>query len=127
VDQQIRFAARFPNAVSSGRKVLAASKSLAIISTVLILGSLIKPATAADTDRLAGCVALADMATAVARNRDAGVPLDQARESVAAAAIETQPPDLVIAAISFVYDNKRLTPDQASEKVLESCLQSELD
>jgi hypothetical protein len=127
VDKQTRFPARFPNAASSGRKVLAVTKLLANISMVLILSSLIKPAAAADTDRLAGCVALADMATAVAKSRDAGVSLDRARERVATAAIESQPPDLVNAAIRIVYDDKRLTPDQASEKVLESCLQSELD
>jgi hypothetical protein len=127
VDKQTRLPARFPDAVWSGRTVLGATKLLAIISIVLILGSPIKPAAAEDTDRLGGCMAMADMAAAVAKSRDAGVSPDRARERVVTAAIESQSPDQVNAAIRIVYDDKRLTPDQASEKVLESCLQSEWD
>jgi hypothetical protein len=77
-----------------------------------------------DTDRLANCVAIADMASAAAKSRDAGVP-----PAKTIAVIAKQVPEglqwQVNVTVADVYSDHRLSPDEASARVLQNCFDPE--
>jgi hypothetical protein len=79
-------------------------------------------AIAGDTERLAQCIATADLAAAAARSRDHGMPARQAKQAIAS--IDTTEAQLK-EAIAIAYGADPLTPDQASRMVLQECLEAE--
>jgi hypothetical protein len=101
-------------------------KPVIILLTILIASALTNLAVAGDTDRLADCAAAADMASAAARSRDAGVSSDRTT-----AIIYQEAPDAlkeqVKTTVAEVYSNSKLTPDQASSTVLQNCLEIETE
>jgi hypothetical protein len=107
-------------------KEFATMKPAIILLTILIAISLASLAVAGDIDRVADCAAAADMATAAARSRDAGVSADQTMKIIylgAPDALKGQ----VKATIAEVYSNRQFTPDQASSTVLQNCLEIETE
>ncbi|MGA2412355.1 MAG: hypothetical protein ABSG46_18470 [Candidatus Binataceae bacterium] len=94
--------------------------------TILIAISLRSLAAAGDTDRVADCTVAADMASAAARSRDAGESADQAMAIIYQGAPEA-PKGEVKATVAEIYSNRKLTPDQASSEVLQSCLEIETE
>jgi hypothetical protein len=88
--------------------------------TLLFAVVMARAAFGDDTDRLANCVAIADMASAAAKSRDAGVP-----PAKTIAVIAKQVPEglqrQVNETVADVYSDHRLSPDGASARVLQSC------
>lgn len=83
-------------------------------------------AVAGDTDRLADCVAMADMAGAAAKSRDAGVSPTKTITIITSRQMPDELKSQVNEVVTDVYSD-RLTPDQVSEKVLENCFELESD
>src|SRR5271169_1082450 len=67
----ISVAGSLPTEAAPGDR--AATRAAAALSIVLIAGSISNSVVAGDTDRLANCVAAADMASAAAKSRNTGV------------------------------------------------------
>ena len=110
------------SAASTGSK--AARRSLAILLLAMLLVTPVPghPAMAGDTERLAQCIATADLAAAAAKCRHNGIPLPQAKQAIAT----TDPTDGQLKeAIAIAYGSDPLTPDQASRKILQDCLEGE--
>jgi hypothetical protein len=80
------------------------------------------PAIAGDTERLAQCIATADLAAAAVKSRDNGIPAQRVKQAIAS--IDTTDAQLK-EAIAIAYGADPLTPDQASRKVLQDCLEAE--
>jgi hypothetical protein len=93
---------------------------------ILVASSLTKSAVAGDADRLANCAAAADMASAAAKSRDAGVSPDRTTAIIYQQAPEALKGE-VNATVAEVYNNSSLTPDQASSKVMQRCLEIETE
>ena len=80
------------------------------------------PAIAGDTERLAQCIATADLAAAAVKSRDHGIPAQQVKQAIAS----TDTTDAQLKeAIAIAYGTDPLTPDQASRKVLRECLEAD--
>jgi hypothetical protein len=92
---------------------------LVIMLTATISGH---PATAGDTERLAQCIAAADLAAAAVKSRDHGIPSQRAKQAIAS----TDTTDAQLKeAIAIAYGADPVTPDQASLRVLHDCLEAE--
>jgi hypothetical protein len=96
----------------------------AIVLLVILLGTTVSDhaAIAGDTERLAQCIATADLAAAAAKSRDHGIPAERAKQAIVTAdTTEAQLKE----AIAVAYGADPLTPEQASSMVLQNCLESE--
>jgi hypothetical protein len=96
--------------------------SMTFLTAVALTGR----APADDTDRVANCAAAADMASAAAKSRDAGVSLERTTLITYQGASNAVKEE-VKTTVAEVYDNAKLTPDQASSKVLQECLEIETE
>jgi hypothetical protein len=76
-------------------------------------------ATAGDTERLAQCIATADLAAAAVKSRDHGIPAQQAKQAIASADITDAQ---LKEAITIAYGADPVTQEQASRKVLQDCM-----
>ena len=94
--------------------------ALSIISFSLTTNA----AHADDTERLASCVARADIATTAAADRDAGLSVTKAVEL-----IEEQRPDepsqQIERIVGTVYREHQFTPDETSTNLLQGCFDLE--
>jgi hypothetical protein len=91
---------------------------------VLALAAIVPghPAIAGDAERLAQCIATADLAAAAVKSRDYGIPAQRVKQAIAS----TDTTDAQLKeAIAIAYGTDPLTPDQASRKVLQDCLEAE--
>jgi hypothetical protein len=81
------------------------------------------PAITDDAERLAECIATADVAAAAVKSRDRGISPQRARQVIASAdATDAQLKE----AIAIAYDGAdQRTPEQASRKVIHNCLEAE--
>jgi hypothetical protein len=80
------------------------------------------PSIAGDTERLAQCIATADLGAAAVKSRDHGIPAQRAKQAIAS----TDTTDAQLKeSIAIAYGTDPLTPDQASRKVLQDCLEAE--
>src|SRR5580698_3507624 len=102
----------------------AAKRRGVAVAAILLAISTATSAIAGDTDRLANCVASADMASAAAKSRDAGIPSEKAIAIIARQAPEDSVQQ-VKRTVTFVYRDDKLTPDEASDRILQSCFESE--
>jgi hypothetical protein len=94
------------------------------VAAILLAGSIANSALASDTDRLANCVANADMAGAAAKNRDAGLPSAKTVAIIARQAPEDSVQQ-VKRTVTFVYSNYTLTAEEASGAILQNCFELE--
>jgi hypothetical protein len=112
----------FPRDVSRGR---AGIRPALVLAAVLVGGSIASAATAGDTDRLANCVATANMARDAAKSHEGNVSSDRTL-----AIIAKQKPKIVKSRNSadpeLYSDNDNLTPDEAAAKVLHRCFESDV-
>ena len=94
------------------------------VAVILLAGSIANSVLASDTDRLANCVANADMASAAVKSRDAGI----SSEKTIAIIVRKAPQDSVQQVkrtVSFVYSNYTLTAEEASGAILQNCFELE--
>ena len=80
------------------------------------------PAIAGDTERLAQCIARAGLAAVAVKSRDHGIPAQRAKQAIASTDTTDAQLNEVIA---IAYGTDPLTPDQASRKVLQDCLEAD--
>lgn len=95
--------------------------SILIIFVVILATS--SSATASEAEKIARCNAGADMARAIAKDRDAGVPSDEVRASILQLK-GTDPglKNLANGLITTIYGDSSLTPDQIGASVFNNCL-----
>jgi hypothetical protein len=93
-------------------------------SVILVTGLVTNSAIAGDTDRLANCVASADLAKTAAENRDAGLPSEKTT-AIIAKQMPEESTRQIKRTVNFVYSDSRITPDEASEKLLQTCFEME--
>jgi dephospho-CoA kinase len=97
----------------------------AVASFVILVASLLtNSAIAGDTDRLANCVARADLAKTAAENRDAGLPSEKTT-AIIAKQMPEESTRQIKRTVNFVYGDYKITPDEASEKLLQNCFEME--
>ena len=84
-------------------------KRIVAVCIILITSSLTKSAIAGDADRLADCAAAADMASAAAKSRDAGVSPDRTTAIIYQQAPEALKGE-VNATVAEVYNNSASRP-----------------
>jgi len=108
----------------SRRRSRAAKRPAVAIAALLLASAIATSAIAGDTDRFANCVASADMASAAAKSRDAGIPLEKTIAIIARQAPE-DPVQQVKRTVTFVYSNDKLTPDEASDRIIQNCFELE--
>jgi nanoRNase/pAp phosphatase (c-di-AMP/oligoRNAs hydrolase) len=94
------------------------------VAALLLAGSLATSGIAGDTDRFANCIASADMASAAAKSRDAGIPSEKTIAIIARQAPEDSVQQ-VKRTVTFVYSNDKLTPDEASDRIIQNCFELE--
>jgi hypothetical protein len=98
-----------------------------LLATLLIIMPLVTTvpsshAMAGHIERLAQYIASVDLAAAAVRCRDGGVPSRQAKQAIAS----TDTTDAQLKeAIAIAHGSEPLTPDQASRKILQDCLEPE--
>jgi len=80
---------------------------------------------AGDTDRLANCVAAADMASAAAKSRNAGVSSAKTTAIIARQLPEALKGKLK-ATVADVYSHYEHTPDELAAKTLQECFESDV-
>jgi hypothetical protein len=115
-------AKRLPD--GSGRRGCAAKRPAAAVAAILLAASIASSAIAGDTDRLANCVASADMASTAAKSRDAGIPSEKTIAIIARQAPEDSVQQIK-RTVTFVYSNYKLTPDEASDRMIQNCFDLE--
>jgi hypothetical protein len=108
----------------SRRRSRAAKRPVVAIAALLLASAIATSAIAGDTDRFANCVASADMASAAAKSRDASIPLEKTIAIIARQAPE-DPVQQVKRTVTFVYSNDKLTPDEASDRIIQNCFELE--
>jgi hypothetical protein len=91
---------------------------------ILAAGSATSSANADDTDRLANCVASADVAKTAAENRDAGLPSEKT-SAIIAKQMPEESTRQIKRTVNFVYSDYKITPDEASQKLLQNCFEME--
>jgi hypothetical protein len=99
-------------------------RRFAIVLLLILFGTTVPnhAAIAGDTERLAQCIATADLAAAAAKSRDHGIPAQRAKQAIAGTdTTEAQLKE----AIGIAYGTDPLTPDQASRVVLQDCLEAD--
>ena len=94
------------------------------IAVILLVSSIASSAIAGDTDRLANCVASADMASDAAKSRDAGIPSEKTVAIIAKQAPEDSVQQ-VKRTVNFVYSNYKLSPEEASDTIHQNCFELE--
>ena len=80
-----------------------ARRSFAIVLLLILFGTTVPhhAAIAGDTERLAQCIAIADLAAAAAKSRAHGIPAQQAKQAIAS----TDTPEAQLKeAIAIAYD-----------------------
>jgi hypothetical protein len=103
----------------------AATRAAAALSIILIAGSISNSVVAGDTDRLANCVAAADMASAAAKSRNTGVSSAKTTAIIAKQLPEALKGKLK-ATFADVYSHYELTPDELAAKTLQECFESDV-
>lgn len=96
--------------------------SLLIIFTAVVATGSAAMAGETETGKLARCNAGADMARAIAKDRDAGVPSDEVRAGILRLK-GTDPglKSLVNGLITIIYGDNSLTPDQIGAVIFNNC------